>query len=36
MGGVQEAAGERGKHLKFPFILIENRQYFELNKIEIL
>ena len=36
MGGVQEAADERGKCLKIPFILIKNRQYFELNKIEIL
>ena len=32
----REAAGERGKHLKIPFISIKNRQYFELNKIEIL
>ena len=27
--GIQKAAGERGKYLKTPFILIENEQYFE-------
>ena len=32
----KKAAGERGKHLEIPFILIENGQYFELNEIEIL
>ena len=36
MRGIQKAASKRGKHLKIPFILIENREYFELNKIDIL
>ena len=28
----KRAAGERGKYLKTPFILIENEQYFEFKR----